>query len=140
LAEGRPHLVAVGDSKPETAEEAAAGATGPNRLPLILLVVALVVCAFGWARSRSEVGRLSADLVATQQALDAASGRLAAEEARRSAVQGHLQGLQTDAAAFADRLAGLADLVAADLEPTAGTDLEPAADAQAIGNEAPPAD
>jgi hypothetical protein len=139
LSEGRPHLVAVGDAKPETPEEAA-GATGPNRLPLILLVVALVVCAFGWARSRSEVGQLSADLVSTQQALDAATGRLAAEDARRSAVQSHLQGLQTDAAAFAGRLAELEAIVAADLEPSASSDLEPAADAQAIGNEAPPAD
>ena len=130
MSEGRPHLVAVGDQSPEG--EAAAGASGPNRLPLVLLALALVVCAFGWAQSRSSVGQLSAELVASEQALAAANGRIAAEEARRSVVQGHVQGLQTDAAAFAGRLAKLEALVAADLEP--------AADAQAIGNEAPPAD
>jgi hypothetical protein len=132
VPEGRPHLVAVGDPVPESEAEAAAGASGPNRLPLVLLVVALVVCAFGWARSRSEVSQLSAELTATEQALATANGRLAAEEARRSAVQGHVQGLQDDAAAFAGRLSDLEALVAADLQP--------AADAQATGNEATSAD
>jgi hypothetical protein len=129
VSEGRPHLVAVSDPPPEAegAEE-----SGPNRLPLVLLVVALVVCAFGWARSRSEVAQLGAELTSTEQALATANGRLAAEEARRSAVQGHVQGLQDDAAAFAGRLADLEALVAADLQP--------AADAQASGNEANSAD
>ncbi len=132
MAEGRPHLVAVGDAKPDAAAEAGEGSSRPSRLPLVLLALALVVCAFGWAQSRNEAGRLAGELAASQQALAVANERIAAEEGRRAAVQDHVQGLRTDATALAGRLAELEALVAADLEP--------AADAQAIGNEAPPAD
>ncbi|MEN8159234.1 MAG: hypothetical protein ABFS41_04075 [Myxococcota bacterium] len=136
MADGRPHLVAVGDPKPTDAPAAApepdVAASRTSRLPLVLLAVALAVCAFGWIQSRSEADRLSTELTASQQALAAANERIAAEETRRAAVQGHVSELRTDAAAFAGRLAELEALVAADLAP--------AADAQVIGNEAPAAD
>ena len=128
MAEGRPHLVAVG----EPAERP--GRPAPARRPLAvpLLVVALALCAVGWGLARHEASRLASALAAEQSALAEVRARLTAAEAQRAQVRTQVQALAADAAAFAGRLGELEALVA--------TDPQPAADTQATGNESPPAD
>ena len=127
MADGRPHLIAVGQA-PDRASAAGERATPPRRRNLVipLLALALVLSVLGWGLARHEANVLAGELAAKQSALAEAEQRLVALESQRAQVRTHVQALAADAAAFAGRLGELEALVEGH---------EPAADPQPAGNE-----
>lgn len=96
-----PHLRPAPEPPPESSDASPTERNGPPWVP-ILLVVALLFCAGGWAWQAREGARLESELAATRTALVAA-------EARVEALEGYVGSVR-------DRFATLRETLQGELE------------------------